>query len=167
MVFFCFMVVFKTSILFSCSFFMMKGINYGYWKKPASWSCVISRICLLMGRPPQGLPPPQGWSIPPCLSSPLCTCPRFSCKAQHPTPSHWLRKLSVQPQPQCLLCFPLELKHHFLVVSLCEIYNFLDCIISWRPASHWTNNFPIQVCPCHLHCTWKSTPDFSLSFKIC
>lgn len=146
---------------------MMKGVNYGYWKKPVSWSCVISRICLWWGAPLRACLLPKGWSIPPCLSSPLWTRHQFSCKAQHPTPSHLLRKLPVQPQPQCLPCFSLELKHHFLVVTLCEIYNFLDCIISWRSASHRTNNFPIQICPCHLQCTWKSMPDFSPSFKIC
>lgn len=35
-----------------------------------------------------------------------------------------------------------------MVPALWEIRNSLDCIAPRSPASHWTNSFPVQFCPC-------------------
>ena len=116
----------KSSIHLGNSSFIMKGGKHGAWKKPASWSCIISRKCLLMGCWCPGPASSLGCSTSLpffLLLSPLCWL-LLPSLASYPEPF-------VQEAP-CIIpgsmCFQLELKCHFLVMFLGEICNFLDCI---------------------------------------
>ena len=147
MVFFCFTAALKMSILFCCSSFIMKAAGVGATVEPGrsllSDSASFQKDACWWGAPP------QGWSIPLCLSSFSTVLTSFANLSILPQAISSRSSLCSLSNNVCLPCFQMELKDHFLVVSLCKIYNFLDCITSWSPAFYWTNNFPIQFCPCH------------------
>lgn len=122
------------SILFCCSSFIMKAAGVGATVEPGR--SLLSDSASFQEDACRWGAPPQGWSIPLCLSSFSTVLASFANLSILPQAICSRSSLCSLSNNVCFPCFPLELKHHFLVVSLCE--KITSWIASLPGVEHFT-----------------------------